>query len=51
VSKQGDRILDTHGGSCSIAIACDIMDFDAVIYEINKDYYEAALDRFNGHKQ
>ena len=50
-AKQGDRILDTHGGSCSSAIACDIMGFSADIYEIDKDYYEAALDRFNRHKQ
>jgi site-specific DNA-methyltransferase (adenine-specific) len=50
-AKQGDRILDTHGGSCSSAIACDIMGFDATIFEIDKDYYEAALDRFNRHKQ
>jgi len=50
-AKQGDKILDTHGGSCSIAIACDIMGFDATIYEIDKDYYEAAVDRFNRHKQ
>ena len=50
-AKQGDKILDTHGGSCSSAIACDIMGFDADIYEIDKDYYEAALDRFNRHKQ
>lgn len=50
-AKQGDRILDTHGGSCSSAIACDIMGFDADIYEIDKDYYEAAVDRFSRHKQ
>jgi DNA modification methylase len=50
-AKQGDRILDTHGGSCSSAIACDIMGFSADIFEIDKDYYEAALDRFNRHKQ
>ncbi|MFA5240572.1 MAG: DNA methyltransferase [Phycisphaerae bacterium] len=50
-AKPGDRILDTHGGSCSLAIACDIMGFDAEIYEIDKDYYEAAVDRFNRHKQ
>ncbi len=50
-ATPGDRILDTHGGSCSSAIACDIMGFDAVICEIDKDYYEAALDRFNRHKQ
>lgn len=50
-AKPGDRILDTHGGSCSLAIACDIMGYDCDIYEIDKDYYEAALDRFNRHKQ
>jgi len=50
-AKQGDKILDTHGGSCSSAIACDIMGFSADIFEIDKDYYEAALDRFNRHKQ
>jgi site-specific DNA-methyltransferase (adenine-specific) len=50
-AKPGDKILDTHGGSCSSAIACDIMGFDADIYEIDKDYYEAAVDRFNRHKQ
>jgi site-specific DNA-methyltransferase (adenine-specific) len=50
-AKQGDKILDTHGGSCSSAIAFDIMGFDADIFEIDKDYYEAALDRFNRHKQ
>ena len=50
-AKQRDKILDTHGGSCSSAIACDIMGFDAEIYEIDLDYYEAALGRFNRHKQ
>ena len=50
-SKQGDKILDTHLGSGSSAIAADIMGFDFTGYEIDKDYYEAALDRFNRHKQ
>ena len=50
-AKPGDKILDTHGGSCSLAIACDIMGFDAVIYEIDEDYYKAAVDRFERHKQ
>ena len=50
-AKPGDKILDTHGGSCSLAIACDIMGFDAVIYEIDLDYYTAAVERFNRHKQ
>lgn len=50
-AKQGDKILDTHLGSGSSAIACDIMGFDFTGFEIDKDYYEAALDRFNRHKQ
>jgi site-specific DNA-methyltransferase (adenine-specific) len=50
-AKQGDRILDTHLGSGSSAIAADIMGFDFVGYEIDADYYQAALDRFNRHKQ
>ena len=50
-AKQGDKILDTHLGSGSSAIAADIMGFDFTGYEIDKDYYEAALDRFNRHKQ
>ena len=50
-AKPGDKILDTHLGSGSSAIAADIMGFDFVGMEIDKDYYEAALDRFNRHKQ
>jgi site-specific DNA-methyltransferase (adenine-specific) len=50
-AKPGDKILDTHGGSCSSAIACDIMGFDATIYEIDEDYYKAAVERFDRHKQ
>ena len=50
-AKPGDKILDTHGGSCSLAIACDIMGFDADIWEIDEDYYKAAVERFERHKQ
>ena len=50
-AKPGDKILDTHGGSCSIAIACDIMGFDADIWEIDEDYYKAAVERFERHRQ
>jgi site-specific DNA-methyltransferase (adenine-specific) len=50
-AKPGDRILDTHLGSGSSAIAADIMGYDFVGYEIDKDYYKAALDRFTRHKQ
>jgi site-specific DNA-methyltransferase (adenine-specific) len=46
-AKKGDKILDTHLGSGSIAIACHDMGFDLVACEIDKDYYEAAVKRFN----
>jgi len=36
-------------GSGSIAIACWDMGFDLMAYEIDEDYYKAALDRFNQH--
>jgi site-specific DNA-methyltransferase (adenine-specific) len=50
-AKPGDKILDTHLGSGSSAIAADIMGYDFVGYEIDEDYYKAALDRFTRHKQ
>ena len=50
-AKPGDRILDTHGGSGSICIACDIMGFDLDWYEIDRDYYEAAKDRLERHQR
>lgn len=49
-AKAGDKILDTHLGSGSIAIACHDYGFDLVGTEIDKDYYDAALKRFNNHK-
>lgn len=45
-AKQGDKILDTHLGSGSIAIACHEMGFDLDACEIDKDYYDAAVKRF-----
>jgi site-specific DNA-methyltransferase (adenine-specific) len=44
-AKQGDKILDTHGGSMSIAIACHQMGFDLTLCELDKDYYEAGVKR------
>lgn len=50
-AKQGDRILDTHLGSGSIAIACCNMGFDLTGFEINKDYYNAAIKRLEEYKK
>jgi len=44
-AKPGDKILDTHLGSGSSAIACTIMGYDFTGYEIDKDYFEAAKKR------
>jgi site-specific DNA-methyltransferase (adenine-specific) len=49
-AKESDKILDTHGGSMSIAIACDMEGFDLDICEIDKDYFESAKKRFDSHK-
>lgn len=48
-AKKGDKILDTHLGSGSSAIACHNLGFDFVGCEIDKDYYEAAMKRINQH--
>ena len=46
-AKKGDLILDTHVGSASSLIACYDMKFDAVGFELDKDYYEASKKRLN----
>lgn len=50
-AKPGDKILDTHCGSGSILIACDIMGYDIDAYEIDRDYYEAAKLRLERHQK
>ena len=45
-AKSGERILDTHLGSGSIALACQELGFDFVGCEIDSDYFEGARRRF-----
>jgi site-specific DNA-methyltransferase (adenine-specific) len=45
-AKPGDRILDTHLGSGSSAIAAHYGGFDFVGCELDADYYQAACKRF-----
>jgi len=47
-AKEGDKILDTHMGSGSIAIACHYMDFDLTACELDKEYYDQAIERIKG---
>lgn len=49
-AKPGQRILDTHLGSGSSAIAAHNLGFDFVGMELDTDYYAAACKRFEQHK-
>jgi site-specific DNA-methyltransferase (adenine-specific) len=49
-AKEGDKILDTHLGSGSIAIACHNLGFDLTACELDKEYYDAAIKRIEQHK-
>ena len=46
-AKPGDRILDTHLGSGSSAIAAHYAGHDFVGIELDKDYFKAAKKRFD----
>ena len=50
-AKEGDKILDTHLGSGSIAIACHDLGFDLTACELDTDYYNAAIKRIEDHKK
>tara|TARA_Y100000385_G_scaffold47103_1_gene43716 strand:+ start:244 stop:864 length:621 start_codon:yes stop_codon:yes gene_type:complete len=50
-AKENDKILDTHLGSGSIAIACHNLGFDLTACELDPDYYAAAMKRIEQHKQ
>jgi site-specific DNA-methyltransferase (adenine-specific) len=46
-AKEGDRILDTHLGSGSSAIAAHYGGFDFVGCELDEDYFKASVKRFD----
>jgi len=48
-AKEGDKILDTHLGSGSIALACHNLKFDLTACELDEDYYKAATKRIEEH--
>ena len=48
-AKEGDKILDTHLGSGSIAIACHDYGFDLTACEKDKDYFNDGIKRVKNH--
>jgi len=50
-AKEGDKILDTHLGSGSIAIACHNLNYNLTACELDKEYFDAAIKRLKQHQQ
>jgi site-specific DNA-methyltransferase (adenine-specific) len=48
-AKTNDKILDTHLGSGSIAIACHDYGFELTACELDKEYYDKAIQRIKNH--
>ena len=48
-AKEGDKILDTHLGSMSIAIACHDHGFELTGCELDKEYYDKGIQRVKNH--
>jgi site-specific DNA-methyltransferase (adenine-specific) len=48
-AKENDKILDTHLGSGSIAIACHDYGFELTACELDKEYYDKAIQRIENH--
>ena len=50
-AEKGFKILDTHGGSFTHAIACDKEGFDLDICEIDSEYYKNGVNEFQQYKR
>ena len=48
-AKPNDKILDTHLGSGSIAIACHDLGFDLTACELDKEYFDKSMERIEKH--
>ena len=48
-TQKNDKILDTHLGSGSIAIACHNLGYELTACELDKEYYEASIKRIKTH--
>ena len=50
-AKPGDKIIDTHSGSGSCAIACHLEKFEFLAIEKDEDYYKASVKRLEEIRQ
>ena len=50
-AEKGMKILDTHGGSMTIAKACDKEGYDLDICEIDKTYFDNGVNAYNEYKK
>jgi len=50
-AKPNDKILDTHLGSGSSRIAADMEGFHFTGFELDKDYFDSSIKRYNEYKQ
>ena len=48
-TQKNDKILDTHLGSGSIAIACHDYGFELTACELDKEYYDKAIQRIKNN--
>jgi site-specific DNA-methyltransferase (adenine-specific) len=48
-AKPNDKILDTHLGSGSIAIACHDYGFELTACELDEEYYNKSIERIKNH--
>ena len=48
-AKERDKILDTHLGSGSIALASHILGYELTACELDKEYYDASIKRIKNH--
>jgi site-specific DNA-methyltransferase (adenine-specific) len=50
-ARPGWKIVETHGGSFSIAIACEELGFDLTVCEIDRDYYDNGMERLREYRR
>ena len=49
-AEKGNKILDTHLGSGSIALACHNLGYELTACELDAEYYNNALKRLKNHQ-